>query len=129
MTGETFYWRNIMEMLSFHSHIGNLEDPRQDYKIECPLGEIMLLSLCAEIAGREMFVDISLYGRSKLEFLHVIFRDDDCRVRENDGPMNFSIIKHMAISFFKRARHKTSMKGMRKQAARDGAIMRKVLSD
>lgn len=60
--------------------------------------------------------------------LDVTFRDDDCRVREDDGPTNFSIIKHMAINLLKRAQHKTSLRGMRKQAGWDDAMMRKILS-
>lgn len=60
--------------------------------------------------------------------LDVTFRDDDCRVREDDGPMNFSIIKHMAINLLKRAQNKTSLRGMRKQAGWDDEMMRKILS-
>jgi predicted transposase YbfD/YdcC len=59
--------------------------------------------------------------------LDVTFRDDDCRVREDDGPMNFTIIKHMAINLLKRAQDKTSLRGMRKQAGWDDNTMRKIL--
>jgi hypothetical protein len=31
-----------MKTLSFYTHIQNLEDPRQDYKIDYPLDDIML---------------------------------------------------------------------------------------
>jgi predicted transposase YbfD/YdcC len=60
--------------------------------------------------------------------LDVTFRDDDCRVREDDGPMNFSIIKHMAMNLLKRAQHKTSIRAMRKQAGWNNSIMRTILA-
>lgn len=60
--------------------------------------------------------------------LDVTFRDDDCRVREDDGPENFTIIKHMAMNLLKRAKGKDSLRVMRKQAGWDDAIMRKIMS-
>ncbi|MGH8297453.1 MAG: ISAs1 family transposase, partial [Steroidobacteraceae bacterium] len=46
-----------------------LSDPRQPGKVLYPLPEIMLLVLCATLAGAEDFVEIRMWGREKLEFL------------------------------------------------------------
>ncbi len=50
-------------------HFSVLEDPRQAWKVEYPLAEIMLLVLCATLAGADGFVDIRLWGKTKLDFL------------------------------------------------------------
>src|SRR3954451_13574535 len=46
-----------------------LEDPRQAAKILYPLPEILLLLLCATIAGADDFVEISLWGDDRQDFL------------------------------------------------------------
>lgn len=54
---------------SFLEHFSALEDPRQAGKVLYPLAEILLLLLCATIAGADDFVEIALWGREHLEFL------------------------------------------------------------
>ena len=54
---------------SLIEHFSALEDPRQAWKVEYPLAEIMLLVLCATLAGAETFVETALWGRKKLDFL------------------------------------------------------------
>jgi predicted transposase YbfD/YdcC len=54
---------------SLIEHFSGLEDPRQAWKVEYPLAEIMLLVLCATLAGADGFVDIRLWGKTKLDFL------------------------------------------------------------
>ena len=54
---------------SFLTHFSALNDPRQAVKVLYPLPEILLLFLCATIAGADDFVEIALWGREKLEFL------------------------------------------------------------
>jgi predicted transposase YbfD/YdcC len=49
-----------------------LRDPRQAGKVVYPLPEIMLLVLCATMAGAEDFVEIRLWGHNKLDFLRKI---------------------------------------------------------
>ena len=48
---------------------GALPDPRQAGKVLYPLPEIMLLLLCATLAGADDFVEIELWGRRHLAFL------------------------------------------------------------
>jgi predicted transposase YbfD/YdcC len=50
-------------------HFSALEDPRQAWKVVYPLREILLLVLCATMAGAEDFVQIGRWGREKLGFL------------------------------------------------------------
>jgi hypothetical protein len=46
-----------------------LPDPRQPGKIRYPLDEVLLLCLLAGLAGAETFVDIALFGETKLALL------------------------------------------------------------
>lgn len=46
-----------------------LEDPRQSWKVVYPLPEVLLLVLCATLAGAEDFVEVVRWGRGKLPFL------------------------------------------------------------
>src|SRR4051812_9008242 len=50
-------------------HFSALKDPRQIWKVVYPLPEIMLLVLCATLAGAEDFVEVRLWGAKNLEFL------------------------------------------------------------
>jgi predicted transposase YbfD/YdcC len=50
-------------------HFSDLDDPRQPGKVLYPLPEVMLLVLCATLAGAEDFVEVRLWGREKLAFL------------------------------------------------------------
>ena len=54
---------------SLLEHFSALDDPRQRGKVLCPLPEIMLLVLCATLAGAEDFVEIRHWGRQKLDTL------------------------------------------------------------
>jgi predicted transposase YbfD/YdcC len=53
----------------FLSHFSALRDPRQTTKVLYPLPEILLLMLCATIAGADDFVEIGLWGVERLDFL------------------------------------------------------------
>src|SRR6185503_19651281 len=55
--------------LSFLSHFAALEDPRQTAKVLYPLPEILLLLLCATLAGADDFVEMELWGNEHLAFL------------------------------------------------------------
>lgn len=59
----------IAQSLGFLDHFSGLDDPRQSGKVLYPLDEIMLLVLCAEVAGAEGFADIALWGETHLDFL------------------------------------------------------------
>jgi predicted transposase YbfD/YdcC len=50
-------------------HFSALEDPRQAWKVIYPLPEILLIVLCATMAGAEDFVEIERWANRKLGFL------------------------------------------------------------
>jgi predicted transposase YbfD/YdcC len=51
--------------------------------------------------------------------LDMTFRDDECRVRTDHAPANFTTIKHMALNLIRRAPGKDSIRLRRKVAAWD----------
>ena len=51
--------------------------------------------------------------------MDMIFRDDECRVRTNHAPANFTAIKHMAHNLIRRAKGRESFRLKRKIAAWD----------
>ena len=59
---------------SLIDYFSALEDPRQAWKVEYPLPEMLLLVLCATLAGAETFVETTQWGRTKLEFLRKLCR-------------------------------------------------------
>jgi len=72
--------------MDFLDVFGQLDDPRIERKKLHPLPEILLLTLCAVICGAESWIDIEMFGRSKLVFLrqyllyeHGVPRDDTLR--------------------------------------------------
>jgi len=50
-------------------HFSSLKDPREGWRVLYPLPEILLLVLCATLAGMEDFVEIRLWGKERLGFL------------------------------------------------------------
>ena len=54
---------------SLIEHFSALDDPRQSWKVLYPLAEILLVVLCATVAGAEDFVEIRRWGTVNLKFL------------------------------------------------------------
>src|SRR6202012_3269905 len=69
MEGTTADCAAFDETVVFLSHFKDLEDPRQQGKVDYPLEEILLLCLLAVLAGAETVTDIALFGRKKLGLL------------------------------------------------------------
>ena len=51
--------------------------------------------------------------------MDMVFRDDECRVRTDHAPANFTTVKHMATNLLRRAPSKHSLRARRKVAAWD----------
>lgn len=51
--------------------------------------------------------------------MDMLFRDDECRIRKNNAPANFTTIKHMASNILRLAKGKASMRAKRHEAAWD----------
>jgi predicted transposase YbfD/YdcC len=51
--------------------------------------------------------------------MDMLFRDDECRVRTDHAPANFTTIKHMAYNLLRNASGKNSLRSRRKAASWD----------
>jgi predicted transposase YbfD/YdcC len=60
--------------------------------------------------------------------LDMIFRDDECRVRTDHAPANFTTIKHMALNLIRRAPGKDSIRLRRKVAAWDDDFLASLIA-
>ena len=60
--------------------------------------------------------------------MDMIFRDDECRIRTNHAPANFTTIKHMAQNLIRKAPGKDSLRLRRKTAAWDDDFLASLLA-
>ncbi len=60
--------------------------------------------------------------------MDMIFRDDECRVRTDPAPANFTTIKHMAINLLRNAPGKDSLRLRRKIAAWDDDFLTSIIT-
>jgi predicted transposase YbfD/YdcC len=60
--------------------------------------------------------------------MDMVFRDDECRVRTEHAPANFTTIKHMAHNLIRKAPGKDSLRLKRKVAAWDDDFLASVIS-
>jgi len=60
--------------------------------------------------------------------MDMIFRDDECRVRTNHAPANFTTIKHMAHNLIRKAPGKDSLRLRRKVAAWDDNFLASLIA-
>ena len=51
--------------------------------------------------------------------MDMVFRDDECRIRKDNSPANFTTIKHMASNILRGSKRKGSMRSKRHEAAWD----------
>ena len=75
---------------------------------------VILAHLLGPIVRRHWAIENSLHW-----VMDMIFRDDECRVRTDHAPANFTTIKHMAFNLLKRPAGKQSLRGRRKAAGWD----------
>ena len=60
--------------------------------------------------------------------MDMIFRDDECRIRTNHAPANFTTLKHMAHNLIRKAPGKDSLRLRRKVAAWDDDFLASLLA-
>lgn len=60
--------------------------------------------------------------------LDMVFRDDECRLRTDNAPANFTTIKHMALNLIRTAPGKDSLRLKRKVAAWDDEFLATIIS-
>jgi predicted transposase YbfD/YdcC len=77
---------------------------------------VLLASLLGPIVRSHWAVENSLHW-----VMDMIFRDDECRIRTDNAPANFTTLKHMAHNLIRKAPGKDSLRLRRKVAAWDDA--------
>jgi predicted transposase YbfD/YdcC len=75
---------------------------------------VMLATLLGPIVRGHWAIENSLHW-----VMDMVFRDDECRVRTNHAPANFTTIKHMALNLLRRPAGRQSLRGRRKAASWD----------
>jgi predicted transposase YbfD/YdcC len=60
--------------------------------------------------------------------LDMVFRDDECRLRTDHAPANFTTLKHMALNLLRRAKTKDSIRLRRKVAAWDDEFLASLIA-
>ena len=75
---------------------------------------VMLAHLLGPVIRSHWAIENSLHW-----VMDMVFRDDECRVRTDHAPANFTTIKHMALNLLKRPASKQSLRGRRKAAGWD----------
>jgi predicted transposase YbfD/YdcC len=60
--------------------------------------------------------------------MDMIFRDDECRIRTDHAPANFTTIKHMALNLIRKAPGKDSVRLKRKVAAWDDEFLASLIA-
>ena len=60
--------------------------------------------------------------------LDMVFRDDECRLRTDHAPANFTTLKHMALNLIRRAKSKDSIRLRRKVAAWDDEFLASLIA-
>lgn len=60
--------------------------------------------------------------------LDVTFREDESRVRKDNGPQNFTVLRHIALNLLKQDPSKGSLRQKRYRAALDDSFLLQVLS-
>jgi predicted transposase YbfD/YdcC len=84
---------------------------------------VMLANALGPIVRSHWAVENSLHW-----VMDMIFRDDECRVRTNHAPANFTTIKHMALNLIRKAPGKDSLRLKRKVAAWDDEFLASLIA-
>jgi len=97
-------------------------------KIDCEMRlYITSLVLLAHLIG-PMILNHWMIENSLHWVLDMVFRDDECRVRTDHAPANFTTIKHMAYNLIRTAPGKDSLRLKRKVAAWDDDFLASLLT-
>jgi predicted transposase YbfD/YdcC len=99
-----------------------------DGKAECE-ARFYITSLVLQAAQLGQIVRSHWAVENSLHWvMDMIFRDDECRVRTDHAPANFTTIKHMAHNLLRRAPGKDSLRLRRKVAAWDDDFLASLIA-
>jgi predicted transposase YbfD/YdcC len=95
-----------------------------DREIRFYITSLMLLaSLLGPIVRSHWAIENSLHW-----VMDMIFRDDECRIRTDHAPANFTTVKHMAHNLIRKAPAKNSLRLRRKVAAWDDDFLASLIA-
>jgi len=99
-------------------------DGKAEYETRFYLTSLVLLAVQLGLIVRSHWaVENSLHW-----VMDMTFRDDECRVRTDHAPANFTTIKHMAHNLLRRAPGKDSIRLRRKVAAWDDDFLASIIA-
>jgi predicted transposase YbfD/YdcC len=84
---------------------------------------VMLAALLGPVIRSHWAIENSLHW-----VMDMVFRDDECRVRTEHAPANFTTIRHMAHNLIRKAPGKDSLRLKRKVAAWDDDFLASIIS-
>src|ERR1700687_5606534 len=84
---------------------------------------MLLASLLGPIVRSHWAIENSLHW-----VMDMIFRDDECRIRTDHAPANFTTLKHMAHNLIRKAPGKDSLRLRRKVAAWDDEFLASLIA-
>ena len=84
---------------------------------------IMVAALLGPVVRSHWAIENSLHW-----VLDMVFRDDECRVRTEHAPANFTTIKHMAHNLLRRVPGKNSLRSRRKAAGWDDDFLASLIT-
>ena len=84
---------------------------------------VMIAALLGPVVRSHWAIENSLHW-----VMDMIFRDDECRVRTDHAPANFTTIKHMAHNLLRTASSKDSLRLRRKVAAWDDDFLARLIA-
>ena len=85
---------------------------------------VMVAALLGPVVRSHWAIENSLHW-----VMDMIFRDDECRVRTDHAPANFTTIKHMAHNLLRKAATKDSLRLRRKLAAWDDDFLVSLIAE
>ena len=83
----------------------------------------MIAALMGPVVRSHWAIENSLHW-----VMDMMFRDDECRVRTNHAPANFTTIKHMALNLLRTAHGRDSLRMRRKVAAWDDDLLAAIVA-
>jgi predicted transposase YbfD/YdcC len=110
-------WRGLQAVLMVESRReidGKIEQETRFYLTSL----VWLASQLGPVVRDHWSVENSLHW-----VMDMIFRDDECRVRTDHAPANFTTLKHMALNLIRKAPGKDSLRLRRKVAAWDDEFL------
>jgi len=84
---------------------------------------VMLAHLLGPVVRSHWAIENSLHW-----VMDMVFRDDECRVRTDHAPANFTTLKHMAHNLLRKAAGKDSLRSRRKIAAWDDDFLASLIT-